>query len=193
MVVIDSSTNMDYELWDMTRTSSGAWQTAWGAALPLTGDGVSGINGTHGATGSGLADLGGVIRTSEIAAGHIDHALAISSSETCSGTYRAPAIKTDGGSTATGCVPEGARLQLDPSINVDALPGLTPAERTIAHALQTYGAYVRDSGGTRVAIICEVPNGSDPYPAAGLSDPSYAGLPDIPWSSLRVLRNWNGS
>ena len=132
LVIIDPHTGLDYELWLAAPLAAGGWQAAWGAVEPLNGDGVRGINGSIGASGSGLSFLAGIVRTGEIAAGVIPHALVISSLVTCATVFRYPAVKTDGRSTAAACIPEGTRLQLDPSVNVDAIPGITPAERSIA-------------------------------------------------------------
>ena len=85
----------------------------------------------------------------------IEHALVVQSDTVCAGVFRAPAIKTDGDSTRTDCLPEGARLQLDPSIDVSKITGITPAERTVARALQRYGAYVIDRGGAPLSVSFE--------------------------------------
>jgi hypothetical protein len=120
--------------------------------------------------------------------GVIPHALSIATDNSCSGGFRAPAVKSDGSSGRGDCVPEGARLQLDPSINVDALPGITPGERAVAKALQTYGAINRDNAGTPLCVQFEAPFGeADPYPAAGFTGDYYQ-MPHIPWAKLRVLR-----
>jgi hypothetical protein len=55
-----------------------------------------------------------------------------------------PALKTDGTSSRSDCILAGSRLQLNPSINLSAIKGLTPAERTVARALQIYGGYLID-------------------------------------------------
>jgi len=83
---------------------------------------------------------------------------------------------------------------LDPSLDVDAIPGITPGERAVAKALQTYGAYNRDNAGAPMAFAFEKPvnNESDPYPSAGFPW-DYYDMPHIPWTSLRVLRSWNAS
>jgi len=75
---------------------------------------------------------------------------------------------------------------------VDALPGLSAGERMVAKALQTYGAYNIDNGGVRMGFIFETPLGeANPYPAIGF-DADYNLMPNIPWSRIRVLRQWDG-
>jgi hypothetical protein len=61
--------------------------------------------------------------------------------------YVFPASTTDGDSEAELLIPEGARLQLDPALDVEEL-GLSPEAEVIARALQIYGAYVCDNAGT---------------------------------------------
>src|SRR6185312_2063860 len=103
----------------------------------------------------------------ELQTGKIDHALGFSAHYTCAATFRYPAIKTDG-RHASPCIPEGTRVQLDPSINVDAIPGITPGERTVAHALQTYGAYAHDTGGSNMGYSFESPIDGQPDVYASL-------------------------
>ena len=185
MVVINGNTG--YDFWQAHRNSATSWSTSWGTRFSLTGQGTG-----SGATGAGTPLLAGLVRTSEMERGQIDHALDFITSNTCSSVYRYPAIKTDGRSGTSNCIPEGTRIQLDPSINVDAIPGITPGERIVAHALQTYGAYCRDTGGAKLAIAFEDPVGKpNPYPSLGFPF-DYWDMPHIPWNHLRVLQQWNG-
>ncbi|WP_370064493.1 hypothetical protein [Mycobacterium sp. MAA66] len=188
-----------YEFWQANSPSSGAISTAWGgtAVDVKTGPGIAAGGGTTGsATASNVSRLAGVIRMREIQAGSIPHALEIGSSFACTGYFRYPAAKTDGPSTNANCIPEGARIQLDPSVNISSLPA---GEKAIAAALQTYGAYVCDTAGSPFALAFEGDpsligqSGQVPmaYSNAGLSW-DYYDMTDIPWSSLRVLQQWNG-
>src|SRR5207247_7044747 len=83
-------------------------------------------------------------------------------------------------------IPEGARIQLDPAFDVDGQPW--PAwEKTIARALQTYGAYLEDTGGS-LAFYAE-PNldrGYDAWSLAGVPGAPQS-LANLPWDSFRVL------
>lgn len=188
MVVIDTNTHMGYDFWRASRLSLTSWTAAWGTRFEMGGSGTGG-----GATGSGVPLLAGLPRLAEMAQGQIDHALGFVSDNTCASVYRYPASKTDGRSGQSNCIPEGARIQLDPSIDVDAIPGMTPGEKIVAHALQRYGAYCKDSGGARLAFGFENPAGkTNPYPALGFSW-DYYDMPHIPWNRLRVLSSWSGS
>ena len=185
MVVINGSTG--YDFWRATRTSSTAWTTGWGTRFSLTGSGTGG-----GATGAGMPLLAGLPRLWEMESGEIHHALGFITEDTCASVYRYPASKTDGHSGSANCIPEGTRIQLDPSININAIPNLNAGERAVARALQVYGAYCKDTGGAKLAFGFEDPVGkSNPYPGLGFSN-DYYDMPRIPWNHLRVLRQWNG-
>jgi hypothetical protein len=185
MVVVDWTTDQSYEFWQARDTSSG-WSAGWGDVRPIASDGTSGSS-----VGAGVSRLAGVVRRAEIEQGHIEHALVFSTSNACQSEFRHPATKTDGPSTRPDCLPEGSRIQLDPSINLDTIP-MPAGERAVGKALQTYGAYAVDKGGAPMAFIFESPrDGWDPYPAVGF-DHDYADMTHLPWSSLRVLRQWDG-
>jgi len=93
----------------------------------------------------------------------------------------------------------GGRIQLDPALDLDAIPGLTPGERTIARALQEYGAYcVGRSNNIGLMFFAEratdAIDGSHcgaVYHAHGITD-AKDGLSRIPWSALRLLTRWDG-
>jgi len=185
MVIVQPTSGRSFEFWQAKNTLG--WAASWGYVVSLAGTGVGG------ATGSGISRLAGVVRTSEIAQGVIRHALVLSTNNACAKGFRAPAIKTDGRSSSGDCLPEGARLQLSPTVNVSAIPGITRGERSVALALQKYGAYVVDVGGASAAFSFEKPTtGQNPYPAAGFPW-DYWHMPHIPWSRMRVLNNWSGS
>lgn len=193
LVVVDRTSGYSYELWQARKINTTTWSASWGAVLPLDGDGRS-TPVTNNAVGAGISRLAGLVRVNEIRNGDIPHALVFSSAKACRGSYRYPATTTDGNSSAANCIPEGARIQLDPSIDVDSIAGITPGERTIAKALQTYGAYVGDTGGANMAFPFEVPTGEDgtnPYPAAGLAW-DYHNMAHIPWNRIRVLGSGTG-
>ena len=176
------------------------WDAWWGGKTPLSGDGRE-PNGTT-STGAGLSRFGAIIRESEVAAGVIEHALFFGSTavtlrgSNIEGTnFRYPATQTDGRNTgaAAHTIMEGARVQLDPSIDLAAIPGITPIELMIGRALQQYGAYCGDNttANARMGFVFERKPGSTVYANAGVVD--YVDMTHIPWSSLRVLATWNGT
>ena len=94
-------------------------------------------------------------------AGNIPHALFFSTDIARPAQFRYPAVKTDGWSNASVTIPEGSGVQLDPNINLDAIPGITPGELAVGKALQVFGAYCGDNGGSRMGFLFEYPdNGS---------------------------------
>jgi hypothetical protein len=180
---------MVYDFLQARRQPDGAWNAFWATKSALDGSGID----AAGTTAAGFSALAGLVRTFEIQNGSIDHALVFSSSLACQDAKRYPAVRTDGRSTAAHCVPEGARVQLDPSIDVATIPGITPGEQAVGRALQIYGGYCRERGGATLAINFQTPSDQpDPYPAAGLVS-DYYNMPHIPWSKLRVLRTWDGT
>lgn len=81
-----------------------------------------------------------------------DHALGMSYKNTCSDAMRwcpsvAPATQEDGTCTDhSRCVPEGARFQLDPSLDCNTWPTLKYAwQRQMCRTLQVYGGIVVDT------------------------------------------------
>lgn len=193
VAIADPINGKVYSFWQL-RFSAGVWSAAFAGVAPLHGDGIETAGSS---TATNLSRYAGVIRAAEIAAGHIPHALVFSTNMAAPTVYRYPAQKTDGNNSAGVAVPipEGARIQLDPSINVAAIAGITAGEVAVAKALQTYGAYVCDKGGARAGFIFEHINGTSPgstYIAAGL-EWDYFDMSHIPWSNLRVLKVWDGS
>lgn len=185
MVVIDAAAGLVFEFWRARRTGDG-WTSDFGAVNDLYGSGWGGAS-----TGSGASRLAGVILAGEMARGVIPHALAMQTDNVCAAVYRAPALKTDGLSDRPDCIPEGARLRLDPGTDIGALD-MTPAERMIATALQTYGGFVMDRTGTALSVSFE----RDPAATGDFIGPAwlryglrwdYDSLPGIPWHRLQVL------
>ncbi len=89
-------------------------------------------------------------------------------------------------------MPEGYRIQLDPTVDVDAIQGITEGEKVIAKTLQTHGAYAMDQGGARMAFAFElVDDATSNNPGAVWADAGFAwdyyDMNNIPWSELRVI------
>lgn len=186
MVVVDDQERKVYEFWQARRDSD-TWSAAFGAVNHLDGSGWGGSG-----TGSGASRLAGVVRLSEIAQGYIPHALALQSDNVCADVFRPPAIKTDGVSKRPDCIPQGARLRLDPSLDLTPLP-MTPGEFAVAKAMQTYGGYVIDSGGAELSASFELDtNTSDDHPLGQTYAEAgfrwdYDGMNGVPWDRLEVL------
>ena len=178
LVVLDNGVETDF--WGFSRSSNGTpqawsiWQSFCGP-FSSAGQCPTQFGNAGAANAARIALLAGLVRPSEIAAGNIQHALAFTIPQTAPG-FRAPAQGSDG--RTPGGIPEGARIQLDPTYQIPA--NMPPWIATICRALQRYGAILTDSGGT-LAFYGESPvTGSWPAGVGG----SLAG---IPWSRMRVI------
>jgi hypothetical protein len=178
--------------------------TSWTASFAQRGTLAthSGIQpGGQSARASGFVNMAGLVRPEEVQAGVINHALAIGYPYTKAGGPVAPATKSDGraateNGTATGnpampsggmAIPEGARLDIDPSFDLNSL-SLQPWERTLAVALQTYGGYVVDTSGS-TTIYAQNPQSyttGNPF-APYWGDGDYAYLTPALASHMRVM------
>lgn len=194
LIVLDWSAGRAWELYrfewvgDAIRVDSGGFVAFDGDGVPRPPSGYAG--------GSYLA---GLIRVREIERGRIPHALAFGSSLARKGTWRHPAQQTDGKLTGPDTIPVGARIQLDPALDLDAIVGLTPGERAIAEALQTHGAYCVGASAEPFLFFCErASDATDAdHPGAVYSANGFTGdgspLSHLPCGSLRVLRQWDGA
>ncbi|HET9075972.1 MAG TPA: hypothetical protein VFN68_03490 [Acidimicrobiales bacterium] len=205
-VVMQPDGRHEVDIWQPVVSGSGASAHLVSASY---GDYYASGNAWHDATGaigqgtgSGKAMGAGAITDSELRAalasvgqpggGVIPHALNFSSSMSSS-DYVAPAGRSDGDSG--GGIPEGQRIRLDPTIDLAAISGITPLELVIGRTLQTYGAYVTDSGGASMAFGVQLPS-SVPGGSwlAQHHVPDYYNMPHLPWASgLQVLKSWDGS
>ncbi|HEU0025290.1 MAG TPA: hypothetical protein VFQ12_11690 [Thermoleophilaceae bacterium] len=185
LAVIDRSTGCEYDFWRFRRRGR-RWQASWGNAISARGSGI--YPRGYSARGSGFALMAGVVLPAELERGRIDHALLLSYPYTRARGPVRPATESDGRTRGRGAIPEGARLQLDPSVDLDAL-GLSGYERTIARALQVYGAYVGDTAGRGVTLYAVHPTSTrrNPYGSI-IPDEEYPSLDGIPFESMRVLR-----
>ncbi|WP_432544288.1 NPCBM/NEW2 domain-containing protein [Kineococcus sp. SYSU DK002] len=191
LTIYSPSTDQLWEFW-VAKKVDGTWSACWGGRI----DGVSYSQGYFhdgfGASASGLAMAGGTIGIKDVQSGVIDHALALHIP--APGTWKEfsyPAQRSDGYDTSTNRVPEGTRLRLDPSIDVDSL-NMHPVAKMVAKAAQKYGFIVTDKAGC-TAVVAESPaaaiaaTGVDPWKALLGSTPSYAVMKNFPWGKLQAL------
>lgn len=204
MTVWQPSTDRLWEFWRMRKLADG-WHADAGGAMDDVSKGPGyytakswpGAKPWWGATGSRLPKIGGTILLSELASGHIDHAIAMNLPHPRAGVFSWPAQATDGIGSADD-IPEGARFRLDPDLDIAAmhLPYLT---RIMAEAAQKYGIVVRDQTGSNVNFFIQdpTPTGVDPFwnqngtprlhgPFQGKSPRELLAL--FPWSHLQLLQ-----
>ena len=187
LAVIDGDRELD--LWQATYDASrDAWSASTVVIADAKGQGTLCQEGKqcNAANAAGFALLSGLIWPAELREGRIDHALALTTPFTRAGYIACPATHTDGKQNDPGAIPEGARIQLDPTFNVAAQRW--PAwKKTIAVALQRYGALVVDTGGAlAIRGVSDVNLRDNSWAAAGI--PTQAGLSDLPWDRMRVLQ-----
>jgi hypothetical protein len=149
MIIVDAPTLIAYEFWHFRRESAGHYRAGMMGRWDLHGPGWNAPGpepclGCNGATASRAPYIGGLLRYEEVAAGEVRHALQMVVVTTRADEYRTPAVRTDGRNVGTQFIVEGARIQLNPDLNLDSL-GLNAPSKVIARALQVYGAYVLDT------------------------------------------------
>lgn len=188
MIIIDRTNNTEYDLWQVVRTRSG-WTVSNASVYNITWDGTP---DRYGSRGAGVPYLAGLVRPFEIDQGKIEHAIAFAYSHAAEDRCVFPASKTDGKSDLQYAIPQGARLQLDPSLteaDFDRL-GLNRTGKIIARALQEYGMILIDNSGRPKIYVEDLKN--NPLSQRKWSDPDLdldsSTIASIPFTSFRVLK-----
>lgn len=191
-------------------TTPGQWHASWGGWIQHVSldpgyyrnipDGAGGYSeeAGWGVTASSLPVVGGLITLSDLAAGQINHAVAIMVPQAAKGIFSFPAQRTDGVSTAANAIPEGARFRLPASLNLAAI-NMPPITREIAQAAQAYGLIVNDQTGATVGFRAEDPTPlmrqgqANPYKTTYFKtstgvyeDPNFL-LASFPWADLELV------
>jgi hypothetical protein len=168
--VLNRREGVAYDLWRARRGADNVMSYQFMRKWALNGPGYQRPNSVS-ARGSGLPLFAGVLLPEEVAAGRIEHALAISVPGPAQRTYVQPASATDGNGRTTS-LPEGARIRLrtDRFDALASLPTCGPGRardsrgeirtdcisprtnrkgaRAILEALRKYGAIVVDRSRT---------------------------------------------
>jgi hypothetical protein len=143
-----------------------------------------------GATATSLPVSAGTMTIDELKSGHINHAInaqlpfaPLSGHDVlCYGSTAAatpfawPAQRSDGSSKLPDCIPEGARLRIDPNLDLSKLK-LPKEARMVAEAAQKYGIIVNDRTAVAVDFYAET---ATPYQQRGDTINPYTGNP---WGS----------
>ena len=198
MVVWQPSTDRMWEFWQLRRSGS-TWEASWGGAMEHVSqnkgvygaDAWPGAKPYWGATATSFPLAGGAMTIAELKRGQINHVLALSIPNVRAGEFAAPAQRTDGNDPSANALPEGARLRLDPRLDLAKLnmPRLT---RMIAEAAQRYGIVIRDYSSI-IAFDAQDPQPGQANPYAGPTG-IYGGmfpselLASFPWNHLQVVR-----
>jgi hypothetical protein len=188
IIISQPSTDSVWELWQARNNGNGTWSASWGGKLsPSTSTGV--FTFPYGLSATGISYFGTMITEADVAAGAINHTLALSVPLCNSWTY--PANRGDC-AVNSGHFSEGAFVKFPTSV---AMPtGLTPLAQMTFKALQSYGAVVVDYAGsnaiqgeTRADWAFAGHSGADPITTASNGKPSYAAFNGMPWSKMIVV------
>jgi hypothetical protein len=187
LAIYDPATNREYGMWQASyNAATDTWSAGGGQAGSTTTDGIAPA-GTAGADAANFPLLGGLLRPEEIEAGVIEHALVFAMPGASTG-FVCPATHGTGKSFKPIALQAGSHMQLDPRLDVDAL-SLTAWETVVAKALQEYGMYLRDSGGS-LSIYAEnvVNRGQTPNQWSRLGfDDRLMFSAAFPWHRMRIL------
>lgn len=167
LMIVEPTSRCEYDLLGAVN-NNGTWTTWWANTIKTNSTGFYPYG--LAARASGFALGGGLILPQEIATGKIEHALAFNYPMTKAGGPIKPATSSDGTNTSVNAIPEGARIQVDPSYDLTAA-GYTGWQYTVARALQVYGMYLADTGGAFTlyaqdpqSSTVQYPWGSDQFP-----------------------------
>jgi len=182
MTIIDTASGFVYEFWQFNKSDT-TYSATWGNRISLLSNGIYPYGMSS--RGSGFSSLLGVIWPHEFKKGSIDHALVLSIPSTKAGGPVSPATESDGFTIKSGAIPIGARLILDPTLDLSTLK-LTYYERVICECLQKYGAFVGDtSGSIEFEAINPLSFNDDAY--NGMFTDEWIFLNNIPFDKLQVL------
>lgn len=179
------------------------WSAVWGGRI----DGYSQSSGRFptgmGTSATGLATAAGSIGVRELQLAlandtGLDHAISLAIYGPRKSVYSYPASRTDGYIDDELALPEGIRLRLKASYDVDSKTWMHPVAKVIARTAQVKGFIVTDKAGT-VNVSCEsglpfkADTGVDPWTdlrrATPTADPTagYDILRGFPWDQCEVL------
>jgi hypothetical protein len=187
MVIIDSVTGDEYDIY---RYAGAGTYSASRISHYVAGTKRNGQPLDYISRGAGVPYLAGLIRPWEIAQGHIDHAIAFGYPFPAQSRCVGPATKSDGNSTLPMAIPEGARLQLDPTLDAADFDrwGLSATGRIIARAMQRYGIILIDvSGRPKLYAENTMVNSQSSTTWADVGGLNENTVAPIPYTALRVL------
>ncbi len=142
VLTIDTSTCMLYEMYNSRLP---AWTAMSSAMFDLKSNNLRPDTWTS-TDAAGLPVLPGLVAFDEVQSGEIAHALRMTMKRTTA-SYLWPARHKASNISGQQQPPMGARIRLRNSSSVNArIARLSPANRTIAVALQRYGAFIADNG-----------------------------------------------
>jgi hypothetical protein len=200
-IVIDTDAKLVYDIWgaDVEGRDCLKWgYQGYGVIESLTtaNDGHPAINGEQAPTGAGTSSLAGLLKAYDVT--HLDedgtygHALQGASMYSAKGRWVSPATKSDGPDTSPDAIPQGSRLQLNPSFNCGAIS--TPGIRAYCRTAQKYGIILMDTTPVHALTIYQedvkdnTPVTGNPF-AGGYwgTDADWPSLASVPLNQFRVV------
>jgi hypothetical protein len=200
-IVIDTDAKLVYDIWGAD--VEGRDCLKWGyqgagviESLTTANDGAPGVNGEQAPTGAGTSSLAGLLRAYD--ATHLDedgtygHALQGASMYSAKGRWVSPATKSDGPDTSPDAIPQGSRLQLNPSFSCGTIS--TPGIRAYCRTAQKYGIILMDTTPVHALTIYQedvkdnTPATGNPF-AGGYwgTDADWPSLAKVPLDQFRVV------
>ncbi len=192
----------DGEVWVEDRPANDPPECTTFNVWDLTGDGVGNPFegwkwGIRGGRGSGFPVIAGMLRPEELLSGEIRHALVFTFWENRIADngdnimMLPPACRSDGMHAGSKYPIEGMCFQLDPSLtekDFDAW-GLTSEGKVLARALQKYGMYLGDNGGSMALTVQLLGPTKEKHLAAWekIAPGFYATVKKIPANRFRVV------
>jgi hypothetical protein len=158
MTVYDLQRGLVFAMhWSVYDAERDAWSACGGTVFSLGSNGLDGdwpgSDDPRNTGHRGVPPPTYAVRYDEVELGTIDHVLKIAV-HTAAPSHVFPMVGSDGIATDPAAPPEGARIRIEPSLDLDELD-LSPAALIVARALQTYGAVVGDQSGGSVALKVE--------------------------------------
>lgn len=200
LAVWSQSQDKLWELWKATK-KNGHWSACWAGRIDNVSRSVGQYPSPYGVSASGLSVVGSMVSVEEAKKLQIDHAVGLNiPGAAVWPSFSYPANRTDGGSKETGAPPEGTRLRLDPSVDVDSL-NIQPLAKAIAKAAQKYGLVISDKSGV-VSVVTEDGNrrmvnaegarvAANPWSSILKGTQGYSVLTGFPWDKLQVVqKDW---
>ncbi|MDP4238356.1 MAG: hypothetical protein Q8904_02660 [Bacteroidota bacterium] len=193
--VVDRTHKIGWDMWAFRKLPDGSFESKTGMTYPLDGPGVYNtesyniIDGEsvhfHGPSrAAGVPIIAGLIMYDEVMAGEIRHKLSCATRYGAFQEFVYPATWTDG--TVDGGIPEGAVIQLDPTLDLSRF-GLTWEETIVAKALQRYGMVVVDMAEGQ-PIYAEGLWGHSGKSWKGKLREWDGGINSIPYDCYRILK-----
>ena len=196
LLLVDPVRRQSWDLSRAVRLADGSWRATRLAIWDLNGPGFVPADfgkrwWLQGARGTGMPLLAGLVRPEEVESGQIRHALACATPVNRRARYEdgplelcsPPAARNDGRLDGARYIPAGARIQLDPDLDLDSL-SLSPASRVVARAMQVYGMFNADVAGSFKIYFQNLGPTGGRWQAIG----DFSDLANIPIERFRILQ-----